>query len=100
MSEIEKKDIQELNKVDTLADMVVKKFKVPRSVFQRNNRAWLAKMAGVTTDEYNDSIKKYNGKTDIRNYTYNIKIRQRILDNDVLPLHDYTESLRKFDTIH
>lgn len=54
-------------------------------------------MAGVTTEEYNDAIDKYDGKKDIRNYTYNMLIREKILGNDVLPLTDKTESLKGID---
>jgi hypothetical protein len=75
---------EKISNADTLAYMVQKQFGVSRNVFSEKNRARLAKMAEVTIEEYNDALSKYNGKTDRRNYEYNIKIRQRILDNNII----------------
>lgn len=84
------KEIQEVNKNDTLATMVAKQFWVSRNKFKIANKERLAKMAQVPGKE-----EKY-----VWNLNQNMRIRDRILKNDVLPLHEYTNMIKKFSPEH
>jgi len=63
-------------------------------IFQKTNQARLAKMANVSEEEY---IRALKDKDKAKNIEYNIKIRDRILNKDILPLHEYTDIISKFD---
>lgn len=94
---LEQKQIADNRQNKLLYELIQGDFWIPWNTFQKENRPRLAKMAWVTTEEYNDSVNKYNGKTDVRNYTYNSKIREKIVAaknaKDVLPLNDLYENM-------
>lgn len=77
---------------DLLWQMIPKLFGVKeknawtyRKTFSKENKSWLAKMAGVSETEY---AREKTGK-------YNILIRNNILNNKILPLHEYNENMDK-----
>ena len=74
------------DKNEILANMVVRQFWVSRQKFSKNNQERLAKMAKVPGKE-----EKYVGSLEQNN-----RIRDRILKNDMLPLHEYTEVIKQF----
>lgn len=69
-----------------LWQLIQRDFGVSRNTFKKNHRNRLAKMAKVEGKD-----EKYVG-----NLEQNIRIRNRILDNQTIPLHEYPESLKKF----
>ena len=91
METIESQNAQVSTK-DLLWQMIPKLFGVKkenawtyRKTFSKENKSWLAKMAGVSEDEYR---RDKTGK-------YNMLIRNNILKNKILPLHEYNENIDK-----
>lgn len=76
------------DKNELLANMVVRQFWVSWQKFSKNNQERLAKMSKVPGKE-----EKYVGSLEQNN-----RIRDRILKNDMLPLHEYTEVIKQFST--
>ena len=74
------------DKNEILANMVVRKFWVSRQKFSKNNQERLAKMAKVPGKE-----EKYVGSLEQNN-----RIRDRILKNNMIPLHEFSEVIHKF----
>ena len=91
METIESQNAQVSTK-DLLWQMIPKLFGVRkenawtyRKTFSKENKSWLAKMAGVSEDEYR---RDKTGK-------YNMLIRNNILNNKILPLHEYDKNIDK-----
>lgn len=72
-----------------LWQLIQRDFGIPRNKFKKNHRGRLAKMAKVEGKD-----EKYVG-----NLEQNIRIRDRILNDQTIPLHEYPESLKKFTHI-
>ncbi|MFA7298806.1 MAG: hypothetical protein WC010_04140 [Candidatus Absconditabacterales bacterium] len=87
------KETQDVDNKDTLAEMVRSKFGVMRNKFKTTNRSRLAKMADVSEEEYARAQKQDKKK----NREYNLKIRNRILNDDMVPLHKDNEVISQFE---
>lgn len=87
---VEIQEIQHISNNDNLTIMVEKQFWVSRNTFKKTNKDWLEKMA------------KIPGKDEKYTWTLqqNMRIRERILQNNILPLHSYTEMVNKFSPQH
>jgi len=64
-----------------------------RNKFKTTNRSRLAKMADVSEEEYARAQKQDKKK----NREYNLKIRNRILNDDMVPLHKDNEVISQFE---
>ncbi len=87
MNDLEIKNNQKVDRNDLqLRQLIQNDFGIPRGKFKTKHRDRLAKMAKVDGKD-----EKYVGS-----FEQNLRIRQKILDNQTLPLHEYPESLNKF----
>lgn len=86
MNDIESTNKLSVDKYDTLADLVSKKFWINRNKFKETNHERLVKMSKV---EWKNE--KYTGTLD-----QNERIRKRILQGDIISLHSYPEVINKF----